>query len=96
MIGTKKILGSSMKVLYVCGGEKVLRLFLSVLMMFQRLYEIQKARSNSLNYQFSNKMFLQIFKLFLCVGLPKTAEHLFLAALFFVSFFWASKRKKRE
>jgi hypothetical protein len=32
----------------------------------------------------------------MCVGLPKTAEHLFLAALFFVSFFWASKRKKRE
>jgi len=30
----------------------------------------------------------------MCVGLPKTAEHLFLAALFFVSFFWASKRKK--
>jgi hypothetical protein len=31
----------------------------------------------------------------MCVGLPKTAELLFLAALFFVSFFWASKRKKR-
>jgi len=30
----------------------------------------------------------------MCVGLPKTAEHLFLAAFFFVSFFWASKRKK--
>ena len=30
----------------------------------------------------------------MCVGLPKTAEHLFLAALFFISFFWASKRKK--
>jgi len=32
----------------------------------------------------------------MCVGLPRTAEHLFLAALFFVSFFWASKRKKRK
>jgi hypothetical protein len=30
----------------------------------------------------------------MCVGLPKTAELLFLAAFFFVSFFWASKRKK--
>ena len=30
----------------------------------------------------------------MCVGLPKTAEHLFLAAFFFASFFCASKRKK--
>jgi len=32
----------------------------------------------------------------MCVGLPKAAEHLLLAALFFVSFFWANKRKKIE
>ena len=30
------------------------------------------------------------------VRLPKTAELLFLAALFFVSFFWANKRKKSK
>jgi hypothetical protein len=32
----------------------------------------------------------------MCVGLPKVAEHLLLAALFFVSFFWANKRKKSK
>ena len=32
----------------------------------------------------------------MCVGLPKAAEHLLLAALYFVSFFWANKRKKIE
>jgi hypothetical protein len=32
----------------------------------------------------------------MCAGLPKIAEHLFLAALFFVSFFWANKRKKGQ
>ena len=32
----------------------------------------------------------------MCVGRPKAAEHLLLAALFFVSFFWANKRKKIE
>ena len=32
----------------------------------------------------------------MCVGLPKTAELLFLAALFFVSFFWANKKKKSK
>jgi len=32
----------------------------------------------------------------MCVGPPKAAEHLLLAALFFVSFFWANKRKKIE
>jgi hypothetical protein len=30
----------------------------------------------------------------LCAGLTKAAEQLLLSALFFVSFFWASKRKK--
>jgi len=29
-------------------------------------------------------MYLQTYRLFLCVGLPKTAEHLFLAWLFYV------------
>ena len=38
----------------------------------------------------------KIERMFMCVGPPKTAEHLFLAALFFVSFFWASKRKKEK
>jgi len=61
----------------------------------QRLYKFQIARISSLNYQLDSKMFLQTFRLFMCVGLPKTAEHLFLAALFFVSFFWANKRKKK-
>jgi hypothetical protein len=32
----------------------------------------------------------------MCVGLPKTAELLFLAALFFGPFFCASKRKDKQ
>jgi len=30
----------------------------------------------------------------MCVGLPKTTELLFLAAFFFVSFFWAANERK--
>jgi len=32
----------------------------------------------------------------MCVGLPKPAEHLVLAALFFGPFFCASKRKDKQ
>jgi hypothetical protein len=32
----------------------------------------------------------------MCVGLPKPAEHLVLAALFFGHFFCASKRKEKQ
>jgi len=52
-----------------------------------------KNEANSSNILFNKIIEIQIKRLFMCAGPAKAAEHLLLPALFFGSFFCASKRK---